>query len=408
MATNKILAFAQDPGANVITDAEYAALTALLADGFLAGIAHSGQMNKVWRQTSVMAAALAQFMADNQATNIDDSLTVANLATYLKTAINSAGSSDSRLSKDVAGGVDVTLTSIEALNGILNFTGLLTANINVIVPAVPRRWLVTNNTTGSFTLTVKTSGGTGYIIPQGIPSLVFCDGTNVDLQNELGATPSQFDNTTKLATTEFVRNSGWQFGNLVSLSTSRNLLATDIGKILLFNAASLTLTMPTPTSLSIPIGGTVEVASYTGTDGTIAFSGSTYTYGASGISTNLSVKAGETLALTAVTANVWLVTAGTAELGKTASFGSSLATAGYQKLPSGLIIQWGNFNGTAGASGTYTFPIAFPTACVGIGFGGLSPTGASAPYMTALSASQFSWNRGSSVATNGYFVAVGY
>ena len=35
----------------------------------------------------------------------------------------------------------------------------------------------------------------------------------------------------------------------------------------------------------------------------------------------------------------------------------SLATSGYQKLPSGLIIQWG-----ASAVGAVTFPIAFPTA----------------------------------------------
>lgn len=38
----------------------------------------------------------------------------------------------------------------------------------------------------------------------------------------------------------------------------------------------------------------------------------------------------------------------------------SLATSGYQKLPSGLIIQWGPI--AAGAT-NITFPIAFPTAC---------------------------------------------
>lgn len=41
----------------------------------------------------------------------------------------------------------------------------------------------------------------------------------------------------------------------------------------------------------------------------------------------------------------------------------SLATNGYQILPGGLIIQWGN--PTAGAtSGTVTFPIAFPNQCL--------------------------------------------
>ena len=42
-------------------------------------------------------------------------------------------------------------------------------------------------------------------------------------------------------------------------------------------------------------------------------------------------------------------------------FGSSLASSGYQKLPSGLIIQWGG--GTPNGAGNYqaALPIAFPT-----------------------------------------------
>ena len=45
-------------------------------------------------------------------------------------------------------------------------------------------------------------------------------------------------------------------------------------------------------------------------------------------------------------------------------FLSSKAVNGYQKLPSGLIIQWGIVNSIVpgGATGT-TFPIAFPNAC---------------------------------------------
>ena len=52
-------------------------------------------------------------------------------------------------------------------------------------------------------------------------------------------------------------------------------------------------------------------------------------------------------------------------------FGSSLSGNGYQKLPSGLIIQWGPTGAVSSASGavTVTFPIAFPTACRAIAFG---------------------------------------
>jgi len=125
MATNKIYPFAQDPGANVLTDAQYAALTALLADGFLSGIASSAQMNKVWRQSSVISAAVAQFMADNQATNIDDSLTIANLATYLKNAINGAGTTQAQFDNTTK---MATTAFVKGAQG--NTSGLNSANAN--------------------------------------------------------------------------------------------------------------------------------------------------------------------------------------------------------------------------------------------------------------------------------------
>lgn len=44
----------------------------------------------------------------------------------------------------------------------------------------------------------------------------------------------------------------------------------------------------------------------------------------------------------------------------------SLLSAGYQKLPSGLIFQWGSgtSSGTLSGNGAVTFPIAFPNACL--------------------------------------------
>ena len=45
---------------------------------------------------------------------------------------------------------------------------------------------------------------------------------------------------------------------------------------------------------------------------------------------------------------------------------NSKATSGYQKLPSGLIIQWGAYTSAAG-NATVTFPISFPSACTFVG-----------------------------------------
>lgn len=84
-----------------------------------------------------------------------------------------------RLAKSVAGAADVTLTAAEAFNTILEFTGVLTGNINVIVPTTVRQWTIFNATTGAFTLTVKTAAGTGTTVGSGKRCILYSDGTNV-------------------------------------------------------------------------------------------------------------------------------------------------------------------------------------------------------------------------------------
>ncbi len=84
-----------------------------------------------------------------------------------------------RLSKSVAGASDVTLTSTEARNAIIELTGTLTGNINLIVPAKNKLYAVYNATTGAFTLTVKTPSGTGIAVSQTTRVWLYCDSTNV-------------------------------------------------------------------------------------------------------------------------------------------------------------------------------------------------------------------------------------
>ncbi len=109
--------------------------------------------------------------APNQAAG-DNDTSVANTA-FVQTAVAGV------LSKSVSGDSNVTLTAVEAGYATLIFTGTLTANINVIVPTAAGRWIVRNATSGAFSVTVKTSAGTGVLIPQGKSLEVYCDGTNV-------------------------------------------------------------------------------------------------------------------------------------------------------------------------------------------------------------------------------------
>lgn len=83
------------------------------------------------------------------------------------------------LSIDVSGSADVTLTAAQSRNQIIDLTGTLTGSINVIAPAIPTFWFLYNNTSGAFTLTWKTSGGTGVTITQGDRVLLYGDGTDI-------------------------------------------------------------------------------------------------------------------------------------------------------------------------------------------------------------------------------------
>jgi hypothetical protein len=75
MATNDFLPFAVGSGANVLSQSDYAALSAT-ATGYGSGVAQSAALNKTWRQSSIMAAVLAQFIANQTGTNsVDDGTT---------------------------------------------------------------------------------------------------------------------------------------------------------------------------------------------------------------------------------------------------------------------------------------------------------------------------------------------
>lgn len=88
MAVNYIYPFGQDAsGGNTMTDTAYNSDAQRLI-GNQPGTARQELVNKVLQQCSVIAAGLAQFMVNNQSFDINDSLTPANVATYLGAAFS--------------------------------------------------------------------------------------------------------------------------------------------------------------------------------------------------------------------------------------------------------------------------------------------------------------------------------
>lgn len=74
---------------------------------------------------------------------------------------------------------NVTLTALQAAKSIITITGVLTANLQLVFPAYQKQWLIVNNATGAFTVTCKTSAGSGVGISTGISQKVYGDGTNI-------------------------------------------------------------------------------------------------------------------------------------------------------------------------------------------------------------------------------------
>jgi hypothetical protein len=89
MATNDFLPFAVGGSANVVSQSAYAALAAV-TNGYQSGVANSGQMNKTFRQSSIMAAVLGQFIANTTGQNATDDGTTATLLTNLLAAVKAS------------------------------------------------------------------------------------------------------------------------------------------------------------------------------------------------------------------------------------------------------------------------------------------------------------------------------
>ena len=68
--------------------------------------------------------------------------------------------------------------SDEARNMILIVSGTNNAIYQVIAPLVPKFFIVNNNTSGGYAITIGASSGSLVTIPNGVTAQVYCDGTN--------------------------------------------------------------------------------------------------------------------------------------------------------------------------------------------------------------------------------------
>ena len=141
---------------------------------------------------------------------------------------------------------NVTLTSTQLQVMQVKFTGAISANIIVTVPAIGGRWTFTNSTTGAYTVTIASAGaGTSVVAPQGYSTLMFSDATNIVLAD--GGVISG--------------------GNLATLNVSGNSVLGATGTTTASVGGKLTLSTTT-SQLSLALNNIAETVTVTGTGAT--------------------------------------------------------------------------------------------------------------------------------------------
>jgi len=174
-------------------------------------------------------------------------------------------------------------------------------------------------------------------------------------------TRPQFDNTPAFATTEFVQRALGNIGAMRIYTASASMVVEDFGKIVLSNAGvPITLTLP-PVGGSVLTGSTIYIRNVGNASLTVVPpAGGSMSAIATVPVSSIVVNPGSSLEVTVQGTNYFF--AGSGSLKHVSDFAATLAANGYQKLPSGLIIQIVSIATAANGLATITHPIAFPTA----------------------------------------------
>jgi hypothetical protein len=234
---------------------------------------------------------------------------------------------------------NVTLSPAQYGLPVIVLTGTLTADLNLIFPSIEGEWTVINTCSGEFVVTCKTAAGSGVAMLPSNSRILFCDGTNVYAAQTKGLNFSESSGAAIVAPTTL---SLAQAGFWYQVTSPVNVTLPSLAKVPL----GTTYTFTTSNGFTLKGNG----ADFIQANGGVT------------VTNSLPVLPGESLTVVANgSVNGWYVVID----GFGANAFPSLFTGnGYQKLPTGLIMQWGNVTQAGQSTVAYTLPIAYPNAAL--------------------------------------------
>lgn len=233
MPVNQFLQFAASGGANVLDQATYAANTTLLSNGFQTGVAQSNQLNKVWRQSTAISAAIGQYINNKSGRDALDNGDIASLVQSLASAI-----ALNSFAADTSTSANVILVALNPALPVLQDGIVLN-----IKPAITNTGGVTLNVNSLGAVPVQNAGGAlvgSELVANKVYTVAYIASANIWYiigASTTATTQPTGDNSTKIATTAFVKNQAYapiNSPNLTGLATAptqgagdnSNLIAT--------------------------------------------------------------------------------------------------------------------------------------------------------------------------------------
>ena len=302
-AQNDFLTFATGGGANVVTQNEYSSL-GLGSSGFQSGIAPSAQLNKVWRQSSIMAAMIGQFIVDNTTNPAIDDGSTANLELSFKAAIQAVtrikATGNTTFYVNTAFGLDTNT----GLTSLVPFK-----TINACINAIYHGWDF-----NGYTCTISIANGTynegnaltglplgcsavNFVGNVDAPSYVIINATNSNCFYVAGGFIGSISGVTLVASgvTNGPSSNGWGVRafnalvtlNIVAFGTCQNgqVCASTGGIVAAAIGTSLSFTGTSPFAMYAQAGGSIWFAGIT----IVFFAGTTYSVATAGITAGASL-----------------------------------------------------------------------------------------------------------------------